>query len=734
MAVSGAMGASQRRLLFGFNVIVQALLAVVLVVGVIWVSGQISLRTDLTRTGVNSLSPRTVQMLRGVDQDVRITAMFPKPDKERDPLGQKRYREIQDLLDLYDSAGGARVSVHFIDPTLDEVKKKELLAWLGDLPAYADETRPHQEALQQFAQLNDRINALAAGEYQQIEKLVESDPRLGQDRNMNQISNYLRAVVQEADRIAEKVRDLVGGDIPRYGPAVREMREYLTEIREVLGAVFAWMQGDALAIPGITSDLRTFFQEAPGRYEKLLAEIDGLLDTTEDLGDVKLEEIYSQLSGWRSGPPVLVATDQEARVVPFWKVWRPPSEPNAPVGPAGETREFAGESAISSAILQLTQKEKTAVVFTHYRGPSPIRPDYSQMNRMMQQMPSAPFQALAELLEDANFVTEDWDVSQQKQPPQVADAARTIYVVFPPPPMPPQNPMQPSPPEEMTETDRKIISDAVAASGMAVFMTGFAPPQPSASPMLPPRPGDYAFADYLKTTWGVDVAYNHLAWQFAPNAQKPGWWVPARQRPMLVTGQAVRLTEHPISKPLQNEPGGFYLVSPVRVLSDEERPAGVTVAVIAEVRPTEDVWAIKDLMRLNDELKRNQGVRPAPEDIAAPFPIAVAATDETGHKAVIFGSTEFAADGVAQATGLLQSGKAVVLGLFYPANSDLFINALHWLSGEAERISVGPRRGEMPRLKDLDDAWAGRLPWFLVGIWPAAALVVGVGVWLVRRR
>lgn len=74
------------------------------------------------------------------------------------------------------------------------------------------------------------------------------------------------------------------------------------------------------------------------------------------------------------------------------------------------------------------------------------------------------------------------------------------------------------------------------------------------------------------------------------------------------------------------------------------------------------------------------------------------------------------------------------LGSLYPANSDLLINALHWLTGEADRIAVGPRRAELPRLSNLRESTAAALPWVLVGVWPAVALVVGLGVWFVRRR
>ena len=100
----------------------------------------------------------------------------------------------------------------------------------------------------------------------------------------------------------------------------------------------------------------------------------------------------------------------------------------------------------------------------------------------------------------------------------------------------------------------------------------------------------------------------------------------------------------------------------------------------------------------------------------------------------MFSSEHFAEDSFAQASGLQQRGNSLVLGPLYPANSDLLINALHWLTGEADRIAVGPRKGDVPRLTGLTEAWSARMPWILVGVWPALALVAGLGVWLVRRK
>jgi hypothetical protein len=744
MAMNGAMDAPRRRLVFGVNVVVQAVLAGVVVVGAIWLAGRFNLRADLTGTGRNSLSSQTVQLLRGLDQNIRITAVFAEPDK-RDELGQKRRRAIRDLLDLYEQAGGARVSTYLLDPSLEKAQTDKLLQRLIELPAYKDEARPHQEALEKFAGVNAQIQTLTSREYARLEELVQGDAQLSRSRNLAIIRMNVRRLVEGTQDILQQIEDLRKSEIPRLGQAVREVRDCLTNVELALQNASTWMSGEGLSTPGLTAELRTFFEESRSRYEPVLAEIRGLLDRTKDLKDVKVEELYNGLTRWRTSPPVLVENEREARVIPFWDIWVPPSDPSAPVGPEGEDRTFAGESAVSSAILQLTQTEKTAVVFTRYGGSPLLRPDFSQMNpMMMQQMPRAPCQDLNQLLQKANFLTEEWDVSQQKTPPVVEGAARTIYLVLPPEPPPQPDPRRPSPQAGMTAEDRKIVLDAVHTSGLAVFLTGWMPPP---SP-LPGARGNYEFADYLKSQWGVKVEYDHLTLQFAPHPEKPGQWVPAGRQPQLITtDEAVRLTDHPIGAPLQADRAGFALVAPLRLVAAESRPAGLKIDVVAEVRPTTDVWACGDLYSIEEQLKRDQGVRRGSEDIAAPFPIAVAAEKppeaaQSGastqkaepQRLVVFSSVHFATDALAQASGLQQVGNKLLLGPLYPANSDLLVNALHWLTGEANRIAVGPRRGELPRLRDLNEAWAARLPWLLVGLWPGVALVAGVGVWLVRRR
>jgi len=736
MAVSKTMDASTRRVVFGFNVGLSLILAVALMVVVVYLGQRFPRQFDLTQTGVNSLSERTEKLLAGLDQDVKITGVYAVLS-EYQKFAQKRQDMVRDLLNLYQTAGGGHVEARMVDPMKDPARIQELTARLREKQAYRDEAKPHEEVLDSFPELNAKIGQTADAEFQAFGQMAEADPRLRNEitafailtRNFDSLRN-------SSQQITGDLEELTKGDVPRYGQAVEAVRDYLQKVRAIFQDAESWETSDGVSIPNLGPDAQAHFSGANERFQPVLTEISALLAKMEQLKRVALEDVYDKLSRWGSSPAILVETANEARVLTMQDVWPMQSDPQAPPAPDGDTREFAGEQAVSSAILQLTQKEKTAVVFTRFGGESPIRPDFNQMAMMMGQMPRAPYQALNEQLLQANFVTEDWDVQSSSTPPEVEGAGRSVYVVLPPEPPPQQDPRRPSPQGGISPEQVKAITDAVDASGMAVFLAGFSPPS---SPMMPVA-GKYDFGEYLKTKWGVDVRSNFLAVRFTPSPQNPSLSVPDGQGAVVIPTPPAELSaKHPISKPLESLPAAFSEVCPVEPVKDAERPEGVPPAqVLVDVARSEDVWAVGDLMRLQGELREKMGTTRTSDDLPTPFPIALTVEKPAGEKkqrVVVFGSERFASDGLAQAMGLQLGANGLQAYLRFPANSDLFLNCLHWLTGDADRIAVGPRRADIPRMDKLQEgATAQFLRVFLVGIWPAVILIVGGAVWAFRRR
>lgn len=735
MAVANPTSVGQRRVAYGANVAIQIGLVVFVAIAAVALTknrGQV----DLTRRGVNSLSPRTVSLVRGLDENIRITAIYTVLS-EYDELAQKRQDMVRDLLGLYESRGGGNITARVLDPMEEQADLVALFQRLRELPAYRDEAKPHAEALEAFPELNLRIVSLLDQQLADAQRLLNDNAEL-QRTALAEMARGIDGVRQRAEEVNASLKELLEGDVVQYGKAAEEIEQYLDSVDTWAGLVDDWLQKAAGQETGMTPEALAFVERIEGEYAEILPEVTALRDKVAELERVSLEDVWDQLSRWTNAPPILVETEEKAEVISFNEVWPFQRDPSAPPAPDGDQRRFAGEQAISSTILRLTQKEKTAIVFVRYGGPSPIVPDFSRMNRMnMRQMPKAPFGSLNDLLLAENFITEDWDVKTQKTPPVIEDAARVVYLVMPPTPPERPNPMQPQPDGGITPEDIQVIQDAVDESGKAIFLAS------ATSPMMGGT-GDYEFADYLSETWGVDVQHEYIVLRFRPSPQDPELMIP-RNPPMIVdTGERnarVVLEDHPITEPLKASGVGFVSACPVGLV-EEGMPEGVDIEPIAAVEDTEDVWAVEDVMRLERDFQEKRGTNIGEDDLPAPFPLAVAATRSGGEEAaepdrlVVYGSLLFLANEILDMPGgYVLAGGALRSYPKFPGNPDLLINTVHWLTDEADRISVGARRTEIPRLDKLEEGfWMDFWRVFLVGIWPAMALVVGGGVWLFRRR
>ncbi|MGE0479080.1 MAG: Gldg family protein [Phycisphaerae bacterium] len=729
-----AAPAGQRRIAYGANVLLSSLLAFALLVVVVILSGRFDAQADLTSGGANSLSPATRQMLASLDQDVTITGLYAVLS-EYQKFAQKRKDTVRDLLTLYEQAGRGRVTARMVDPMKEVTVVQGLLARLKQKPAYVDEAKPHEAAIAKLPEIIRLVDALSTSETQELGKLAETNERLKQVREFLIVYSNLQRVGRDAKNLEADVAELKAGDVPRYGRAVEAMRESLTRVRTMLADCLDWISKDAAQLPGLTPDAQSFFASAGERYTQALEPINALLADTENLQRVKLEEVYETLARSTQEPPILIETKDEARVVTMGDVW-PARSPQAPEGPDGDPLDFNGEQAVSAAVLALTQKERTAVVFVRFGGEPLLRPDFSRMNpMMMMNLPRAPFQQMGDLLEKQNFITQEWDLATTKQPPTIADAKHIVYVVLPPEPPPQPNPMQPAPTPGITPTDKQLLYGSIEQSGLAIFLTGWGQPR---SRMFP-TPEPYEYAEYLRTTWGIDVKRDYLTLRFTSLPDKPGLWGWGNSSHILTSPDLVEFTDHKITGVLQTQPAGFTLVAPLAIVTGEGKPADVTVEELVRVRKSEAIWALNDLGRLEEDRRKRQGTSPGKDDLLPPFPIGVVATrssdkPESTARVIVFSSEQFPTDDVAQTLGAEQTAQGIKVYALYPGNTDLFLNSIHYLSNP-DRISISPRRSDVPRLDKLEEGAVAQF-WriFLVGIWPAVALLAGGAAWLARRR
>jgi hypothetical protein len=127
-------------------------------------------------------------------------------------------------------------------------------------------------------------------------------------------------------------------------------------------------------------------------------------------------------------------------------------------------------------------------------------------------------------------------------------------------------------------------------------------------------------------------------------------------------------------------------------------------------------WATGELQDLQN-LER-------PEDLG-PQSFTVAAAVEAGDqpKLVIF------ADQVSGTDWLLGSYR----GQLFPANSELYMNSIYWLTGLDQLIAASARVQEVARVGSMSQAVHRTIIWGLLLGMPGICLAAGLGVWLRRR-
>ncbi len=723
MAVSASMNAGQRRLVFGLNVLINVLLAGAVTFFVVWAAGRFGGRVDVTSARVNSLSQATVKLVRTLPQDVTITGIYTSFLKEARPHAEKHQNMVRDLLDLYETAGKGNVRTQMVDPQENPGAVDEMLKRLAEKPAYKGESAPHEEALKAFPPLERRISDFATAELHSLETLAGKS----QQRELVIIARNLDATARAAQETEQDIAQLTGESVKRYGRAIQRVREFLTQTASVLEDAGNWLADKSANVSGLSPDAIASFEQAKSRYQPLIAEIRAELEKTKDLKPVKLEDLYETL---KRGENILVETPEEAEVLSEMTVWQP-RKPDAPPPPDGDPQDFAGEQAISSALLRLTRKERTGVIAVRFGGQALLESEFPAFNPM-QPPPEAPMSVLKTLLEEENFVTAEWDVKTSETPPALEDVKRSIYIVFPPEPPPQANPMQPSREPGITDAQKQKVLDAIDQTGMAIFLTGWMPPQG-----FMPAPTHYEYADALKSGWGIEVKSDYLAVAFGPHPEKPDLMQPVgwqREGPVLQSGgpeHPLTLGKHPLLEPVSSLPVGLLLAAPLAIAAD--KPAGVEVTPLILARDSSDIWAVHDFNRLRTDFSEKMGTKRYDDDWPAPFPVALAATNEKDQRLIVFSSVGAFTNAVFNAGRMEFIGNAITVVPVFPGNAELIVNAMHWLTNDADRIAVRPRGSEVPRLK-LSEQQSVAVRVFLVGVWPAIALLVGAGIWLIRRR
>jgi hypothetical protein len=380
-----------------------------------------------------------------------------------------------------------------------------------------------------------------------------------------------------------------------------------------------------------------------------------------------------------------------------------------------KNRAFKGEEKLTSAILRITHKEQTAVVFVRYGG----QPLF--MGGFMPGQPPALYANMKLQLEDANFVVEEWDVKTTQTPPVIdPQPTRTIYVVLKPTP-PQSGPMgQPSQEPPFAENHRRAVLDAIGDNGRALFIGGWYPGP------FGPVPSTYEFEEYLSDNWGVKLDTSFLL--IETMSTDPGKYVVGRRD--FYNMNQFEVSDHDIVKGASASILTLPWCAPLEL--SKTPPKGVTLHRLVTQPARDGLWGVKNIQEYQKQLEQREYLTRVEGDVEQSFDLAVAAT-QGDAKIVVVSGRDFATDAVAFAREMAFSSQGLTLRHRNPGNSALLINSLHWLNDNSKFMDLG-KPIDAAVLEVGSTSTLKAVQALTIFVWPMLAVVLGGVTWWVRRR
>ncbi|GAB4191301.1 MAG: hypothetical protein Kow00105_05380 [Phycisphaeraceae bacterium] len=687
-----------RRIKFGLNVSVAVLAALGLVVLLNWIAARQYVRADLTRGGSYSLSEQTQAVLDKLGEGYRIVTLIPDSADALDEDTAMVYRRVRDMADEYGRYTD-HLKVEHLDPRSDISKAESLNQAIAE--TFKDELEPvreairlGQDALQQVLPINQQLVAVLTEGLND-----DSSPAAGQVETLYQAAatscSRFRQTAEQASRQAEELMNQV---LVNYAGIKEQFEKTLTDYDAVLG-VITQRANELVKSSEIDNADKERLLQAIDLCKQAQSILKAPMQKMAEAEDApKYNQVFYGLSG---GASVVLIGPGKVKVVPVSEMWRQDARNFEETGRVQP--QYLIEEKLTGALLSMTLEQPPLVVFVLSDSGAALGPQ-------------GHYQNVARRLESADFDVTQWNpsgqVSAMGQPtppmprPEPEPGQKVVWVVLPTYGNPMGNPMMMGANARQQIAD--LLKERVEAGDAAMVMLA---PDPSA-PFGLPNP----ITEWLNDQWGITAQTDRIILQEVPQSNR-------RMRTVLQFLIDTWPTHLPITAALDGMQAAFQIACPL-LLGEVE---GVKHYPLIEIKG-ERLWAHTDL-------SSTQAVQNAKfdESTAAPqFTIAVA-SEKDNARLVTIAEQAWASDDIT-GLGLLGPGTAELTGAMLPGNSELFVNCVFWLAGLEDLIAASPRTQDVPRVNRMTpEALWWHQTILLAGL-PASALVLGLGVWWVRRR
>jgi hypothetical protein len=706
---------ASRRAVYGFNVLIAIVVALGLAVllnliahrGYQRVGASLKnwVRYDLTATRRYSLSEQTVNVLGELEEPFKLVGLFRGSNVH--------LRRLPRLMNEY-AAYGEGVTAQHIRFDSDIKARQKLLKELA--ARFDDDLKPAREALQQLVGPSTETNTNGASNQATLATLSEQlnqaitplkaalqSPEFANAQRKEQVRQITRLLQrrdpQRGDTPqSQRIRRQLEQPLPKYGELQSSLQSSLEQLDNLLQqaqSLFEKMSNAQDAVPAVAEQLLQANRSMKRAQNIVQQAVDALSSTS-------VPERYDEIrNDVMNNECVVILGPKQVKAIAVNELYR--TNPTARRrGQASQAQQsFIGEEKLTGALLSMTMESSPLAVFVS-TGQPPLgrRGQYTHV---------------ADRLRNANFEVTQWNPGARQmqrgggsQAPTPNEGQKAVWIVVPS--QQSRNPrmmmQQQGGQQQVAEHLRARLK---AGDGVMLMM------------MLNPSAGMGA-GDPLQSmidSWGLQPQLDRLILSLQ---QHPSGRQMMRRRH--------NVQDWPKASPITGPLGGMQaqlslLISPLRY----EQKEGVTQHPLIRITG-DNLWAESDLRGLNpNNLKVNDKTR---QDS---FVVGRAA-EKDGARLVVTTAGPWASNSLAAAANsyLTPEGRIERGGLLYPANSELLINSVFWLSDQEQLIAPSPRTQDVRRVNpDLSDT---TLAWFrglAVGGLPVLALALGLGVWLVRR-
>jgi hypothetical protein len=716
---AGSESQRQRWLKYGGNVVATCVIAVALAALVTFAAERKPLRVDTTATGMYSLKPQTLKIIKDLKTPIRLVSLYTssKPPASPDDEDQSQIsvvppaeaaQTVNDLLHEY-ATKGKNITVETIDPVTSPTKVDDLIEQVE--AQYGGEVTKYKNFVNSFEGTIKNITTITDAQEKAIDPLQQELQKATDQDLITTFREVLLTIQQFPQSMAELQQALqrpLKQKPPDYKGASDAITEGMGSLSEVAGAIinnFGVLQKRG----GLPPAIAKYMSDSLPEFVKLKKIADDSLAQGKTLGELKLDTLRSAL---RERNTILVMGDKEWRAINYDQVWQLPvrtvSANTTPPRP-----RFAGEQQVTAAILGLASGgAKPKVVFVRAGG-QPLTQSMGFGGG------DAPLSDVAARLTLYNYDVLEKDLTGQfaqqgggaePSDDEIKDATWVVWA------MKPQqaNPFGGAPPSIAPQ-----VAEHLKEGGSAVILTG-AKQDPMAE----------ALSD-----WGISVDANSMIVHepvTVSGEQSTDMIQQAIAQPYIF--DLHEYGDAGLARPLDGLEGIFIGLSPVTIHST----AGYTAQPLLPVPTAPDSprsWASASYMPPDPNAPASPPLVFDPK-VDQPGPLfAGAAIEKNGGNRVV----------VLSAGGAFVTNQILELGANYfdpnappvirfPANGELFTNSVFWASRQDTLIDISPAAMDIGRIRDIKP---GALAFWHVGVMliglPGLALLSGLGVYLKRR-